>query len=219
MRELLKARAESIVRQRLFTVASILSLLQCLGTVVLWVRGGSGSPNWELHAGRNGHLLIYARWYGIGWRTIGPNGVNGWDFPYATIFILTLIIPLAWAWLRWRRRGAVGQAQTEEQGLRQRIHFLLPTLIAAWIMLGIAGVAIDSGQPIIWLFAGPLELALLLNITTRRRLTRRLDRLLQGLCPACGYNLAGNTSGACPECGTPIGKAFPAHPRVPIRSG
>jgi len=28
-------------------------------------------------------------------------------------------------------------------------------------------------------------------------------RLRRGLCPACGYDLAGNTSGLCPECGTP----------------
>ena len=25
-----------------------------------------------------------------------------------------------------------------------------------------------------------------------------------GLCPACGYSLAGNASGVCPECGTPV---------------
>jgi len=23
-------------------------------------------------------------------------------------------------------------------------------------------------------------------------------------CPSCGYNLRGNTSGTCPECGAPI---------------
>ena len=32
---------------------------------------------------------------------------------------------------------------------------------------------------------------------------RRRDRLRrQGLCVKCGYNLTGNTSGVCPECGT-----------------
>lgn len=25
-----------------------------------------------------------------------------------------------------------------------------------------------------------------------------------GVCTACGYNLTGNTSGVCPECGTPV---------------
>jgi hypothetical protein len=33
----------------------------------------------------------------------------------------------------------------------------------------------------------------------RRR--RRARRLRRGLCPSCGYDLTGNVSGACPECG------------------
>jgi hypothetical protein len=28
-------------------------------------------------------------------------------------------------------------------------------------------------------------------------------RQLRGQCPACGYDLTGNVSGVCPECGTP----------------
>jgi hypothetical protein len=28
----------------------------------------------------------------------------------------------------------------------------------------------------------------------------------KSLCPSCGYNLTGNTSGVCPECGTPVPK-------------
>lgn len=32
---------------------------------------------------------------------------------------------------------------------------------------------------------------------------RRRDRAKNFQCPACGYNLFGNTSGVCPECGTP----------------
>jgi hypothetical protein len=37
-----------------------------------------------------------------------------------------------------------------------------------------------------------------------RRLSRRdiaADRWRRGCCPACGYCLAGNVSGVCPECG------------------
>ena len=34
--------------------------------------------------------------------------------------------------------------------------------------------------------------------------TARLRRL--NVCIACGYNLTGNTSGVCPECGTPVPK-------------
>jgi uncharacterized paraquat-inducible protein A len=30
------------------------------------------------------------------------------------------------------------------------------------------------------------------------------DRRRRGLCVKCGYDLTGNTSGVCPECGTPL---------------
>ena len=32
---------------------------------------------------------------------------------------------------------------------------------------------------------------------------RRRHRARAGLCPACAYDLTGNVSGTCPECGTP----------------
>jgi predicted Zn-ribbon and HTH transcriptional regulator len=38
-----------------------------------------------------------------------------------------------------------------------------------------------------------------------RRRRRRRYRLTHGLCLTCGYNLTGNVSGRCPECGTPAG--------------
>ena len=33
---------------------------------------------------------------------------------------------------------------------------------------------------------------------------RRRHAMLPGLCQRCGYNLTGNTSGVCSECGAPI---------------
>ena len=41
----------------------------------------------------------------------------------------------------------------------------------------------------------------------RTRLRRRviLERQLEGLCTRCAYDLTGNTSGVCPECGTRTG--------------
>ena len=39
---------------------------------------------------------------------------------------------------------------------------------------------------------------------------KKSDRRRRGLCPKCGYNLAANLSGTCPECGTPVGPSeFP----------
>ena len=43
--------------------------------------------------------------------------------------------------------------------------------------------------PIVALICGPL---------------RRRRRHRKGLCPACGYDLTGNESRVCPECGKPI---------------
>jgi hypothetical protein len=46
-----------------------------------------------------------------------------------------------------------------------------------------------------------------------RRLTRRRTR--PGCCARCGYELTGNRSGVCPECGTPTGaRAGSAAPRA-----
>jgi hypothetical protein len=47
----------------------------------------------------------------------------------------------------------------------------------------------------------------LIPLTAIRPLVRwrRQRRERQGLCVRCRYNLTGNQSGVCPECGTPIG--------------
>jgi hypothetical protein len=42
------------------------------------------------------------------------------------------------------------------------------------------------------------------TITFAVLLRRARGRLRSGHCPSCNYNLTGNTSGICPECGTPI---------------
>jgi hypothetical protein len=38
------------------------------------------------------------------------------------------------------------------------------------------------------------------------RWTQRFRRRRQNHCSACSYDLTGNTSGTCPECGTPVPK-------------
>jgi hypothetical protein len=50
----------------------------------------------------------------------------------------------------------------------------------------------------LWL---PLALFLLVTVAARR-VSRRRPLLPE--CETCGYNLTGNVSGQCPECGTPI---------------
>jgi len=57
--------------------------------------------------------------------------------------------------------------------------------------------------PLVTFLAYPL--AALLGLPRRRRRMRRL----RGECVSCGYNLTGNVSGICPECGWRISAAKP----------
>jgi hypothetical protein len=41
-----------------------------------------------------------------------------------------------------------------------------------------------------------------------RRLWKAADRLRPGLCRSCGYDLTGNVSGVCPECGGASGEVI-----------
>jgi len=43
----------------------------------------------------------------------------------------------------------------------------------------------------------------------RRRLREQLAKKGVPVCIPCGYNLTGNESGVCPECGTPMQKSGP----------
>jgi hypothetical protein len=46
--------------------------------------------------------------------------------------------------------------------------------------------------------------ALIYQHLSTRVAQSKINRVLQGFCLTCGYNLTGNTSGACPECGHEI---------------
>lgn len=55
----------------------------------------------------------------------------------------------------------------------------------------------------------PLSVAAILiiaGVLSGRKLGKRMatGMVRHGYCEACGYNLTGNWSGVCPECGTPI---------------
>jgi hypothetical protein len=63
--------------------------------------------------------------------------------------------------------------------------------------------ACDRGAPpaemlSMWPYA--ITMVLLLVVPTRRSAAER------GMCRACGYDLRGNTSGLCPECGRHVGR-------------
>ena len=71
------------------------------------------------------------------------------------------------------------------------------------------------------LLAAALALPALAAVATHLWRRARQRRRPPGLCRACGYNLTGNTSGKCSECGEPIdrpGRAGPTAPNPPTRA-
>lgn len=57
---------------------------------------------------------------------------------------------------------------------------------------------------------GTIAIGALIHLQRRERLRRRL-----GWCPSCDYDLTGNISGTCPECGTPC-KVSAESPDKPV---
>jgi hypothetical protein len=71
--------------------------------------------------------------------------------------------------------------------------------------------ALDQPSPVrtSWELYFPLWLLfLLVAIPTGFLFWRDYRRIPEGHCQACGYNLTGNTSGICPECGETIKPSF-----------
>ncbi|HSZ60130.1 MAG TPA: hypothetical protein VK797_31085 [Tepidisphaeraceae bacterium] len=58
-----------------------------------------------------------------------------------------------------------------------------------------------------WFAMPPWVAAAILAALPTMWIRKWLSRPRAGSCQHCGYNLIGNTSGVCPECGTPVPKA------------
>jgi hypothetical protein len=104
---------------------------------------------------------------------------------------------------------------------------LLQLVIAVLMILGVILLLTAQGNHIVVVIlcgflmlapCGNLVVLLFVNMSVTRTLRRaglhvglmgvvpdELERILNpGLCNGCGYNLTGNVSGYCPECGRPI---------------
>jgi len=101
------------------------------------------------------------------------------------------------------------------------VRFLVGLFLAIWICACVDAFLVWVGisLPGVGLLAGPFVMAVALLaagspwlaeawIKYRRNAERR-RRLRLGLCITCEYDLTGNVSGVCPECGTKIEKPEP----------
>lgn len=78
-----------------------------------------------------------------------------------------------------------------------------PLWLPTWINSGVSTVTGGKVVPLLstWYVWLPLPLLLILFGALAIALFVWSRRNPQGHCRKCGYNLTGNTSGACPECG------------------
>lgn len=97
---------------------------------------------------------------------------------------------------------------------RQRLRILLPWTYPSLAVLVLAilldkvrlfGTLPDWVGGVLGLLVLPSILLLFVGLNfvsiAEQRCRERRDREARGQCPSCGYDLTGNVSGVCPECG------------------
>ena len=164
----------ALVKRRLFTILSAISLGLCLATAGMWVRSYV-QPVWRV-AG------LMDPWECDAW-----HGDIRFDWPHMALYDNGKTPRNAWSFigLRYARlmtRFDIG----DDAGLRSvygqwRAQLTIPVRFP----FGLAAIL-----PALWLW--------------RWRRDRRLRSDGMPHCAKCDYNLTGNVSGICPECGTPI---------------
>jgi hypothetical protein len=169
--------------RRLFTLAAALSLLLFLATMALWMRGFLVEDRLHWHrpfgymflTSSHGRLSAYC------WINKEPTGPK--------VLFRETLSPQALDDSRqpWVIRYVRVPGFTLRTGAAQPARALFDVTVSSWL------VALTTALlPIYW-------------VVLYRGKWRREARLRAGCCISCGYDLTANTSGICPECGTPIG--------------
>jgi hypothetical protein len=173
------------------TLATVLSLLLCVATAVLWVRSYFVGDLllWTRHSGVGPSLLSWDGRvaYRSEWALFDEGSHDGvtWARIPADFYPLVLDLPVLFP-ESYRYHG-LGFEIAEGAVQASPYHFR----------------TLDCAIPDYFLVAILLVLPLCRAKELLRSIGRR-SRLLRNLCLSCGYSLTGNTSGVCPECGTPV---------------
>jgi hypothetical protein len=203
------------VRRRLFNFAASVSLVLCVGTMGLWAASARNGKkiHWARRDGRyvligciQNHACIsitkpwpcnerlafddsepFAMVTALPkWQHLYMNGYSGSGFVVVGVDGKVPDLPQGGrASFSW----AFGPKMPPGSSFTRPITGWL-ALIPIWMLVGLSSLL-----PVAWFSDSALA-------TYRRR-----QRTRRGLCPSCGYDLTGNTSGVCPECGTAIPKA------------
>ncbi|HSZ54660.1 MAG TPA: hypothetical protein VK797_03310 [Tepidisphaeraceae bacterium] len=182
-----------MIGRRFFTVVSGISLLLCVASVGLWVRSywdydacSYGWPDGEFFelSSMRGHICVEA-----GSSSLPITGV--------------------WSTSQKVEKGMIAPwVSTNPLGFRFRsVKTIIVPVSLPYGPSSSTSPASSSTSRSEMIVVPNCLIVVLTAILPAVWLRRRLSRLAFGVCPACSYNLTGNTSGVCPECGTPIPKA------------
>jgi hypothetical protein len=179
------------MRRRLFAVVSAISLLLCFALVGLWVRSywitDQVSFTDQPEASRSVRITSYRLWSQHGGIGIGLRRVVDPDTPGEKT-------KAANGWQYVRRPAE--DSQTSNVWQTVGFWYKWETVSAVGATVTSHAVAVPHVLP-----------ALLLGVPSGFLLYRRYTRSSRKWeCRICRYNLTGNISGVCPECGTPVSK-------------
>jgi hypothetical protein len=150
-------------------------MLVCLALLVSWVRG-----YWRFDtvtAGSNYTGISVGSRRGVLWLSIGPASFSQWRHLAYDSGVSSELEAAAWNYFRANAEWDIFGVYLVTSANQQHKLIAIPTLFLAFGFLV---------PPAAWFF-----------LTASQR--RRADS-----CVICSYNLSGNISGICPECGRPI---------------
>jgi hypothetical protein len=210
------------LRRRLLNLVTVLSLLLCAATTVLWVRSYRAvdvlhlaSVRWHRAVSGGGGVALSSLAYVTRRGDFRSGGVRG-----GRLVVYTETpqhYRLAWVDRsgnsppQWSRRTlALYDPRAVQTFAWVAPDWLLPH---AWAVAQNTGATFDNATyqceekwfigTTVWVpywppavFASILPLNYLVKVRRRRAAERDSTR-----CPACGYDLTANVSGVCPECG------------------
>ena len=178
------------VNRRLFIFCSAVSGILCIATVGLWARSLWRYERFGYNSGFQTHDLRSLD----GTLCVSVFTVDPDPFGEHTRELSWDSVRVSAGWPRWAALGfrsvSFRRSSYSIGGIGdtpQYHHYIMYLGIPYWILFTITAL---------------LPLRHLYIVRTRWQREKRQKR---GLCETCGYNLTGNVSGVCPECGDSIG--------------